>query len=118
MRDLSRTAAQTVKMSLVLQVFRHRELDVDASRLKHDANLLPDAIRLRSHVETLNARVAAGGHHQRGKYAKQRGFSAAIWPEQAKDLGLSHLERKVIECQAASVVVSEPIQLDWRRSTA
>src|SRR5271170_4451853 len=101
-------------MSLVLQIFRDGEFEVDAARLEDDTELLAHSIRVARDVEALNASAPAGRRHQRGEDAKERGFAAAVRAEEAEDLTGAHLEAEAVEREALSVAMGQAVEHDGR----
>ena len=77
-------AAEAVEMAGVAEVFFDGELDVQRARLEDDAGLLADLRRLGGDVEAADGGEAAGGDHQGGEDAEERGFAGAVGAEQAE----------------------------------
>src|SRR5262249_16824368 len=94
-------------MTLVFQVLGDGEFDVEAARLKDDADLLTDLVWLTGCVESLNICVAAGRHHERGENAEESCLAAAIGAKQAEDFSCAYFEVKLIERLPLSIVVRE-----------
>jgi hypothetical protein len=99
-------------MALVLQVFGDRQLQVEAARLKDDADLLAHLVRLARNIEALNGSATAGWGHQRRQDAEEGGFPAAIGAQQAEDLRSAKLEAEVIEGEALSIAVGQALEHD------
>src|SRR5579875_717867 len=107
-------AFQPVQVALMSEVFSNREFDVEAARLKDDANLLADPVGFMGNVETLNASGPVCRHHECGEDPEKCGFAAAIRSEQAEDLCRTHLEGKMVQGQPPSVIMSKLRQSDGR----
>ena len=57
--------------------------------MRNDADGVAHAVRVLNHVVPGHFRLAGRGRRQRGHRANQRGFSRAIWAEQAEDFSES-----------------------------
>src|SRR5271163_3594601 len=101
-------------MSLVLQIFRDGEFEVDAARLEDDTELLAHSIWVARDVEALNAGAPASRRHQRGEDAKERRLAAAVGAQQSEDLTGAHLEAEAVERETLSVAMGQAVELDRR----
>ena len=99
----------------MLQVFGHRQLEVQAPGLKDDAGLLPRPVRFPGHIEPLDPGHPAARHHQGGKNAEERGLAAAVGTQQAENLRRLHGKAQVIERQAIAIVMRQPVQFNRHR---
>ena len=94
-------ATQSVKMSLMLEIFGDGELEVEAAGLKDDADLLAHLVGVARHIEALDAGAASGGGHECGENAEEGRFPAAVRVEQAEDLARAELGCTLLEAHQA-----------------
>jgi hypothetical protein len=75
-----------------IEVFKHREILVEAEALGHITDLSPNARRIRDNVQPETGSAAAVRRQQTAEHADRRRFAAAIGAEEAADLACGHLQ--------------------------
>ncbi len=98
-------SAESVEMSLMLEVFLDGELAIEAGALKRHTDVLPDRVRLAGNIQPQECDRAGLQRQRRAEQAEQRGLAAAIGPQQSKDLPRRHLERDSRQRAALSIAV-------------
>ena len=113
-------AAQTVKMSLMPEIFVGGEFQVDALGLKDHADLAPQARRFLRGVAAHDGGASGGRKHQGGKNPEERGLAAAVGAEQAEQFRGAHVERNAVQSGAVAVAMHQVLYgndgLDGRMS--
>ena len=98
---------QAVKMPLMPQIFRRRQLYVYTLGLEHDTDMTAQFVRIFRGVISENDGTSADWNHQRRKNAKHRGLAAAVRPEQSKQLGMTNVKRNAVQSSVIAIAVHE-----------
>src|SRR5580692_7462847 len=94
-------------MSLMPEILSSREFNVDAWCLEDHSNVAAKTVRVTGDVEPHNLGAPANRNHESGKYAKQRGFSAAIRPQQSEEFGPTHIEGDAIQRSSVTITMHD-----------
>src|SRR5580692_6515862 len=94
-------------MSLMPEILSSREFNVDAWCLEDHSNVAAKTVRVTGDVEPHNLGAPANRNHESGKYAKQRGFSAAIRPQQSEEFGATHIEGDAIQRSSVTITMHD-----------
>src|SRR6266566_1556059 len=105
---------QSIKMSLMPQVLRCRQLQIDTLRLKHHSNFTPQSAGIYCRILTQNDGSPPNRKHQRRKNAEHGRLPAAIRPQQPKKLRLTHIKRNPIQ-RSSPVITMDKVDYsnDW-----
>src|SRR5712692_4145691 len=104
---LQRGSAQTVKVSLMPEVFVRREFRVDALRLKYDSDMPPQRRRFANHVQAHNLSSAGAWHHERREDPKQSGLATSVGSEEAEQFSRANVERNSVEGRSILVTMDQ-----------
>ena len=107
MRSRNFATGKAVQMALVAQVLGHRQCLIEALRLEHYADCAAHGGGIARDIVTGNFGAAAGGRHHGGEDAEERGFPAAVRPQQAEDLACLDFEVDIRKRQARSVLMAQ-----------
>ncbi len=106
-------AAQAVEVSLMPEVFVGGQLGVDALGLEDDTDVAPQRARLANGVEAGDGGAAGSRDHERGKNAKESGFTAAVRAEKAEEFRRADVEGDAAEGGAILVAMHEVANGDY-----
>src|SRR5467141_2175851 len=87
---------QAVDAAIELQVFRDGQIVVEAEVLRHVADALAHGFRFGPHVETFDPGRSSTERQKSREHFDDGGFSAAVGPEEAKDLAFFDAEADVV----------------------
>ena len=106
---------QSVQPAVVIDVLDHRELLVDARRLKHDAELRRIASCSNAQVEAQDVHLALLQRNQRREHAEERRLAAAVGAEEREDFARGDGQRQIVDRLVLAVAVGQVGNLDGGR---
>src|SRR6266568_1206652 len=98
---------QAVEVSLMPQIFRRRQFQVNALRLEDHADLSPQPAGISGSIVSENDSSPAYRNHQRGKDAEHRRLATAVLTEQAEQFRRADIEGDSVQRRAFSITVHE-----------
>ena len=104
-----------VKTRDEIQVLRDGEVFEQAWFVGNERDLPLRGDRIRSHVETAQARAAERGRDDAGEAAQRRGLARPVRPNQTHHLAWADAERQVIDCSEVAVALGEVGNVDHGR---
>ena len=102
----------SVARRIEVEVLADAELVVHAEEVGHVADAGVDLLTFLGHVGAVDERPAAGGFEERGENTQRRRLARAVGADETKDLALRHLERDVVQRQAAAVGLGQVLDRD------
>src|SRR2546422_10635149 len=94
------------------QVLLDREVAVERGLLKHQPDAAPHREALAHHVVPRDAGAPARGREQRSEDMDGGGLAGAVRPEEAKKLGLAHVEVEAVQRADRAEVLAQAARLD------
>src|SRR3954469_16906155 len=95
--SFERSAGETVEVADVHQIFGGGEFYVDALGLEDYADLAAKSVGISGGIVAHDDGASPHGQHESRKNTEHRGLAAAVRAEQAKYLGLAHVEADAVE---------------------
>src|SRR6185312_14664120 len=89
-------SAEPEVLAVEVEVLKNGQRTVERVVLRHHADASPGQRRMRDHVDSGNANLAAGGQRARGADSDGGGFARSVWTEQAKQFAR-------LDCQVNAV---------------
>jgi len=77
-----------VKLGEDAHIFDGAQVEVGGHRLRNDADRAAHVVLRAHNVEAVDASRAGSGRHERGQHPDERGFSRAVWAQQAENFAV------------------------------
>ena len=99
-------------MTVVTQILRDRQSEVQSRRLKHDSHQAPDVSRMLDDVEAEHANGSSAGCGKRRHNPKERRLSAAVRTEQTENFAARYDKAHAGERVSRTIRVVEVMNVE------